>query len=143
MRIYLIDQGFVIWSVVAQGMRSERTGIEMNARQTYHPNVGTKSVQSTIGEASMDNLADFWSTAPLWGSLIALIVIAIVFRRLVRSRTPATPTRVPDRSWAGTEGDNLDSSHIGGPIFVNPPEESAQLDAEKPPRGGEPASGPK
>ena len=91
----------------------------------------------------MDDLPGFWSMVPLWGSLIALIVIAIVFRRLVRARTPATPTPAPDRPWTGAEVDNLDSSHIGGPIFVNPLDKSAQIDAENPPRGDPPSNAAK
>jgi hypothetical protein len=91
----------------------------------------------------MDDLPGFWSMAPLWGSLIALIVIAIVFRRLVRARTAATPTPAPERSRMATEVDNLDSSHIGGPIFVNPLDQSAKIDPENPSRGGQPSNAAK
>jgi hypothetical protein len=84
------------------------------------------------------DLAGFWSIAPLWASVIILIVIAIVFRRILRARKSATPMAAPDRSWGGDEA-NLDSSHIGGPIFVNPLDHSPKIDAEKPPRGSEPA----
>ena len=91
----------------------------------------------------MNDLADFWRYAPLWGSLLVLIVIAIVFRRYARSRTSATPPRAPARPWTGTEEENLDSSHIGGPIFVHPPDQHARPDAEGPAGGGGPAGVPK
>ena len=72
----------------------------------------------------MDNLASFWSKGTLWVLVlivVALALVAYVFHR-IRPRKPPPPIRAPDLSWSGTPADNLDSSHIGGPIF--PPEET-------------------
>ena len=91
----------------------------------------------------MDSMEGFWRTAPLWGSLLALIVIAIVFRRMVRLRTPPAPPRAPVRPWTGAEEDNLDSSHIGGPIFVNLPDQPVRPNTERAAGGGEPGGEPK
>src|SRR3954465_683320 len=74
-------------------------------------------VRRSRARCGMGNLTSSWNSAILWGSLVALIILAIVFRTLARKHKPRLPDREPTRAWSGTSDENLDSSHIGGPIL--------------------------
>src|ERR1043165_1695748 len=66
----------------------------------------------------MDTLSGFWTKGTLWVLLlivVALALVAFVFHR-IRPRKPPPAIRAPDMTWNATD-QNLDSSHIGGPIF--------------------------
>lgn len=82
----------------------------------------------------MDNLP---GSPILWGAIIALVIIAFVFRRLQRKRRPFAPP-LPDTAGQAGMVENLDSSHIGGPIFPTASDRETRAD-QKPSRNGEPA----
>lgn len=75
----------------------------------------------------MEKLAAIWNSAPLWGALVAVIVLVFVIARLWRSRPPQTPTRSPAPSMPESDDDLVDSSHIGfAPLVGN----QAHFDAD-------------
>jgi len=62
----------------------------------------------------MDVLAPLWKYAPLVGTILLLVGVALVLARLVRSRRPSTPEAVePASSPSDVDDELLDSSHIG------------------------------
>jgi len=93
----------------------------------------------------MDSLVGFWSKATWWVLIvivIALVLVAIVFQR-IRARKPPSVIRAPDPSWSGTDADNLDSSHIGGPIFPKPTDVETRSDAQRSAGNAKPTGAPK
>ena len=90
----------------------------------------------------METLAGFWSKPTLWVLaliVIALVLVAIAFMRM-RPRKPPPAIRAPGPSW--TAVDNLDSSHIGGPIFGDAAEQTNEPATGRP-GGTGPAGAPK
>lgn len=62
----------------------------------------------------MEILAAFWNFAPLWATLIALIVLAVVIARVRRSRAASVAARRPlPASPPESEANPVDSSHVG------------------------------
>jgi len=62
----------------------------------------------------MEILAPLWKYAPLLGTIVLLVAVALVLGRLVRSR-PSNVSTLDDASQTPSEIDAelLDSSHIG------------------------------
>jgi len=65
----------------------------------------------------VESIAGLWRHAPMLA--LAVVAIAVVWGlvRVVRSRKPAAPARKLPFPVAPEDPANLDSSHIGGPLF--------------------------
>ena len=74
----------------------------------------------------MEFAAGFWSHAPKLGLAIVVIAVAYFVVRLVRSRRPVAPPRTIVPPMAPDDPANLDSSHIGGPMFESPDDRSVR-----------------
>ena len=73
---------------------------------------------SKSGVLSMiDYVANMWSHAPKLGLAVVLIAIVWGLLRIFRARRPIAPTRAQPQRMPQDDPANLDSSHIGGPLF--------------------------
>ena len=64
----------------------------------------------------IEYMTGLWRFAPVLGLAIVVIVGVFVALHVVRSRKPAAPTRMLPPPMSPDDPDNLDSSHIRGPI---------------------------
>ena len=74
----------------------------------------------------MEFAAGFWGHALKLGLAIVVIAVAYVVVHLVRSRRPIAPPRTLMPPMAPDDPANLESSHIGGPMFESPDEPKAR-----------------
>ena len=65
----------------------------------------------------VESIAGLWRHAPMLA--LAVVAIAVVWGlvRVVRYRKPVAPARKLPVRMASEDPANLDSSHIGGPLF--------------------------
>lgn len=62
----------------------------------------------------MEVLAPLWKYAPLVGTILLLVGVALLLARLVRSQRSSAPEAVePTSSESDVDDELLDSSHIG------------------------------
>jgi hypothetical protein len=65
----------------------------------------------------VESIAGLWRHAPLLALTVVAIAVLWGLVRVVRSRKPVAPARKLPFSGAPEDPANLDSSHIGGPLF--------------------------